>query len=189
MDGGVYGSNIEYCILFWGGLNMEIRLLDAEDAELYRELRLRSLKENPEAFLTTFEIESEKPFEQTQRNLKISDNHFTLGAFAENKLVGIVTFVRESNPKTMHKGNIYAMYVSPDFRGKRFGEALIRELISKAKKQCIGLEQINLTVISNNAIAKRLYEAAGFVIYGTELKALKSGNQYWDEDLMVLRLN
>ena len=32
---------------------MEIRILDLQDAEIYRELRLKSLKENPEAFLST----------------------------------------------------------------------------------------------------------------------------------------
>jgi len=61
--------------------------------------------------LTTFEIEVEKTIEQIQRNLKISDNQFTLGAFIKKEIVGIVTFVRENNPKTMHKGNVYALVV------------------------------------------------------------------------------
>lgn len=65
---------------------------------------------------------------------------------------------------------------------------MVLELINKAKL-CEGLEQINLTVISNNNAAKRLYETIGFVTYGTEQNALKNGYQYWDENLMVLRLN
>ncbi|WP_318671150.1 GNAT family N-acetyltransferase [Paenibacillus sp. PSB04] len=160
----------------------------SQDAEIYRELRLKSLKENPEAFLTTYEIEKDKPIEQLRRNLIASHNRFTLGAFINSGLIGIVTFVRESNPKTVHKGNIYAMYVQPEFRGNGAGKSLVQELISKAK-QCDGLEQINLTVISNNNAAKRLYESFGFVTYGTERNALKSGYQYWDENSMVLRLN
>jgi ribosomal protein S18 acetylase RimI-like enzyme len=167
---------------------LKIRVLDTEDADIYRELRLRSLKENPEAFLTTLEIEKEKPIEQVRNNLKTTDSRFTLGAFSDSELIGIVTFVRESNPKTIHKGNVYAMYVSPEFRGKGIGKALIQELVKRAN-QCDGLEQMNLTVISNNTAAKRLYETVGFVVYGTERYALKSGDQYWDEELMVLRLN
>jgi len=167
---------------------MKIRILDKRDAEIYRELRLKSLKENPEAFLTTYEIEKDKPIEQLQQNLVPSDNRFTLGAFINGQLIGIVTFVRESNPKVAHKGNIYAMYVSPDFRAKGIGKTLIQELIIKAK-QYEGLEQINLTVISKNTAAKRLYETNGFVTYGTERNAHKIGTQYWDEDLMALRLN
>ncbi|GGD67525.1 GNAT family N-acetyltransferase [Paenibacillus nasutitermitis] len=166
---------------------MEIRLLNREDAHRYRELRLKSLMENPEAYLTTYEIESAKPIEQVQQNLLPTDSRFTLGAFIVNELVGIVTFVRESNPKTLHKGNIYAMYVSPECRGKGTGKALIRRLIKRAA-HLGGLEQINLSVISTNTGAIRLYERSGFTGYGTERNALKSGDHYWDEELMVLRL-
>jgi hypothetical protein len=35
----------------------QIRLLESLDAEIYREIRLDSLKESPESFLTTYEIE------------------------------------------------------------------------------------------------------------------------------------
>nr|WP_260987018.1 hypothetical protein [Paenibacillus terrae] len=80
--------------------------MDSQDAEIYREMRLKSLKENPEAFLTTYEIEKDKPIEQLRRNLIASDHRFTLGAFINGGLIGIVTFVRESNPKIVHKGNI-----------------------------------------------------------------------------------
>ncbi|QJD84418.1 GNAT family N-acetyltransferase [Cohnella herbarum] len=166
---------------------MEIRLLSAEDAEIYRELRLHSLKENPAAFLTSFEMEIAKPFEQIQRNLSPTDNRFTLGAFNVNELIGMVTFVRGSNPKTMHKGNVFAMYVSSIYRGNGIGKMLIDELIKRAS-QYDGLERINLTVISNNSAAKRLYEKVGFVGYGIERNALKSGVHYWDEELMVLQL-
>jgi len=167
---------------------MEIRILDSKDAEMYRELRLQSLKENPEAFLTTYEMEKAKPLEQLQSNLIASDHRFTLGGFIDNELVGIATFVRESNPKIVHKGNVYAVYVSPERRGKGIGKSLVQHLVMKAK-QSDGLEQINLAVISNNHAAKRLYEKFGFVAYGTERNALKTGDQYWDEILMVLRLN
>ncbi|WP_306431085.1 GNAT family N-acetyltransferase [Paenibacillus sp. XY044] len=162
--------------------------MDSKDAEIYRELRLKSLKENPEAFLTTYEIEEDKPIEKLRGNLIASDNRFTLGAFINSVLIGTVTFVRESNPKIVHKGNVYAMYVAPEFREKGIGKSLVQELIIKAKK-CDGLEQINLTVISNNNAAKRLYETIGFVTYGTERNALKTECQYWDENLMVFRLN
>ncbi|GFN31774.1 GNAT family N-acetyltransferase [Paenibacillus xylaniclasticus] len=166
---------------------MEIRLLDSQDAGIYRELRLKSLKENAEAFLTTYEIEKEKPIEQLEQNLKVTEDRFTFGAFVDHELVGIVTFVREYHPKLRHKGNVYGMYVASDRRGKGIGRALLELLIARAR-QCIGLEQMNLVVMSDNIAAIRLYEAVGFVRYGTEIKAIKSGEQYWDEDYMCLRL-
>lgn len=165
----------------------QIRLLDSADAEIYREIRLKSLKDNPEAFLAVYELELDKSIEVTRNNLKPSDGRFTLGAFNENRVVGIVTFVRESGVKTNHKGNVYGMYVSPAFRGQGIGKALINKLVEQAK-QCDGLERINLTVISNNDAAKNLYRSTGFIVYGTEANALKVGGHYWDEDLMVLIL-
>jgi ribosomal protein S18 acetylase RimI-like enzyme len=166
---------------------MLIRLLESSDAEIYREIRLDSLKESPESFLTTFEIEKERTIEQIRQNLIATDSRFTLGAFMNNELVGIVTFVRESNLKIMHKGNVYAMYVSPKYRGQGIGKSLMTELVKRAKA-CRGLEQINLSVISNNTMAKSLYASIGFNVYGTERNALKSGDLYWNDDLMSIRL-
>ncbi|MCR8634689.1 GNAT family N-acetyltransferase [Paenibacillus radicis (ex Xue et al. 2023)] len=165
---------------------MNIRCLNPADAEIYREIRLKSLKENPEAFLTTYEIQLIKPIEEFQQNLEQTELKFTLGCFSKaNELAGIVTFVRESNPKITHKGTIYAMYVSPEFRGMRVGYALLTELIQRAK-QFPGLEQIKLTVVSNNLAAKKLYESIGFTTYGTERNAMKTNGQYWDDDMMVI---
>ncbi|WP_127534741.1 GNAT family N-acetyltransferase [Paenibacillus kobensis] len=166
---------------------MEIKLLDIGDAERYRELRIQSLRENPEAFLTTLEIQLAKTIEQVRDNLIPVNGKFTLGAFELHELVGMVTFVRESHPKTMHKGNLLAMYVSPEYRGHGIGKALVQELVSRAA-QLDGLEQINLTVIANNDAAKRLYASVGFEVYGTERNAMKEGGQYWDDEFMVLRL-
>ncbi|NOU92367.1 GNAT family N-acetyltransferase [Paenibacillus sp. LMG 31456] len=167
---------------------MNIRCLNPTDAEIYRQIRFTSLKENPEAFLTTYEIQLEKPIEEFQQNLQQTAMKFTLGCFTKaDELAGIVTFVRESNPKITHKGSIYAMYVNPEFRGMRVGYALLTELLQRAK-QLPGLEQINLTVVSNNLAAKRLYESVGFTTYGTERNAMKSNGQYWDDDLMSIIL-
>lgn len=75
------------------------------------------------------------------------------------------------------------MYVSQDMRGNGLGRLLMLELIRKAK-DCDGLEQINLTVVSNKESAKQLYRSVGFEIYGVERNALKYNGQYFDEDFM-----
>jgi RimJ/RimL family protein N-acetyltransferase len=165
---------------------MDIRILNESDAKLYQILRLRALKINPEAFGSTYEREVKFTLEAVAERLKPTEYKFVLGAFDEsNFLVGIVTFVRESSLKTAHKGNVYGMFVAPDIRGKGLGKSLLIELIRKAKN-CNGLEQINLTVVSLNETAKKLYESLGFQVYGIERNALKYNGQYFDEDLMVL---
>jgi ribosomal protein S18 acetylase RimI-like enzyme len=167
---------------------MNIRVLEQSDAPLYQQLRLSSLKVNPEAFGSTFEREAVYTLETVVERIKSTTDKFVLGAFdARSSLVGIVTFMRETSLKTAHKGNVYGMYVAPEMRGKGLGKLLMLELIVMAKA-CDGLEQVNLTVVSNNGSAKKLYESVGFEVYGVERNALKFNGQYFDEDFMVLKL-
>ncbi|AIQ44336.1 GNAT family N-acetyltransferase [Paenibacillus sp. FSL R7-0297] len=167
---------------------MYLRMLTSVDAEVYRELRLQSLRLHPEAYLSSYESEKKLSIVTTRIRLEPSENNFTLGAFdGEEKLVGIVTFFRESRPKIDHKANIYSVYVDSDVRKQGVGRRLMVELIARAR-QLPGLEILNLTVTSNNVAAKRLYESLGFICYGTEPKAMKLGDEYLDEDLMILML-
>lgn len=62
------------------------------------------------------------------------------------------------------------------------------ELISQASL-IEGLEQLHLGVVTANPTAIGLYSLLGFQIYGTAPRALKQGEQYWDEHLMVLHLS
>ncbi|MET4562342.1 RimJ/RimL family protein N-acetyltransferase [Lysinibacillus parviboronicapiens] len=167
---------------------MKIRILNEADAQLYQKVRLSALKINPEAFGSTYEREVKFSLEAVAERLEPAKDRFVLGAFNyDGSLVGIVTFMRENSLKTSHKGNVFGMYVAPEGRGQGFGKSLMMELISKAKN-CDGLEQINLTVISENSSAKRLYKSLGFEVYGVERNALKFNGQYFDEDLMVLNI-
>jgi RimJ/RimL family protein N-acetyltransferase len=167
---------------------MTIRILNESDAQMYQELRLSALKINPEAFGSTYEREVKFALETVVERLKPNDDKFVLGAFEDrNLLVGIVTFMRESSPKTAHKGNVYGMFVEPEMQGRGLGKSLLLELIRKAKN-CNGLEQINLTVVSSNEPAKKLYKSIGFQVYGVEKNALKFSGEYFDEDLMVLKI-
>ncbi|MEC0170539.1 GNAT family N-acetyltransferase [Paenibacillus graminis] len=167
---------------------MYIRTLTSADAEIYRGLRLQSLLQNPEAFLSTYESELKISIVTIRIRLEPADDHFTLGAFdAGEKLVGILTFFRESRPKIHHKAHVYSVYVDPGARQQGVGRLLMLELISRATA-LPGLEILNLSLTSTNLPAKRLYESLGFICYGTEPKAMKLGEEYLDEDLMYLQL-
>jgi len=168
---------------------LSIRVLQESDVLLYQELRLSSLKLNPEAFCSTYEREAGFSLDVVVERITPSQDKFVLGAFDQSgSLLGIVTFMREVSLKSTHKGNVYGMYVAPKVRGCGVGKSLMLELIRRAKV-CEGLEQINLSVISNNDPARKLYESLGFQLYGVERNALKSNGQYYDEEFMVLKLN
>ena len=120
---------------------------------------------------------------------KDKEDSFTLGAYFENSLAGIVSFSRDGNnrEKLRHKGILFRMYVSKEFRRKGIAKQLIEELINRVKK-VKNIEQINLTVISNNENAKKLYEKFGFETFGSEKNAIKWKGKYFTEDQMVLKL-
>lgn len=113
---------------------------------------------------------------------------FYLGAFEEESLVGMVGFFRENGLKGQHKGYIISMYTAPEQRGRGVGKALVAEAIVQARA-IPGIEQLHLAVVTTNTAARQLYQSLGFEVYGLEPRALKQGEQYWDEELMVLRLH
>jgi len=167
---------------------MITRILQESDARVYHQLRLAGLQSDPEAFGATYERESTFALEAIVERIRPTEGKFAIGAFSESGLlIGIVTFVRDGGLKTSHKGNLYGMYVSREFRGQGAGKQLMLEVIRLAR-QCEGLEQLNLTVVSTNESAKRLYASLGFETYGVERRALKHKGKYYDEDLMVLSL-
>jgi ribosomal protein S18 acetylase RimI-like enzyme len=94
-------------------------------------------------------------------------------------------FFRRRGEKIRHRGGIWGVYVSEECRGKGIGRALLGELIGLLQL-LPGMQQVALAVSSQNAGARGLYESLGFEVYGCERRALKIGDEYVDEELMVL---
>jgi len=165
---------------------MTIHPLDASHAEAYRQLRLEALEQYPEAFASSHEEEQAWPIERFSNRLNSSDK-FTLGAWLDQTLIGSVTLIPEQRTKLKHRANIVAMYVRPEHRSSGIGRQLMQQAIELARE--LGhIEQIYLSVMAHNEPAKRLYMALGFEAYGKDWRALKIGDAYHDEELMVLFL-
>jgi ribosomal protein S18 acetylase RimI-like enzyme len=165
---------------------VQIRVLEPADWEAYRAIRLEALANAPEAFAADLEEQRRLAPEDWANRLRGADS-FVLGAFENDRIVGMVGFVRQRGPKLRHKGTVWGMYVSPGCRGKGAGRLLMQELIERARR-LDGLEQLTLTVVSDNAPARQLYLSLGFQVYGREPRALKVGERYLDEELMILLL-
>ncbi|WP_419420684.1 N-acetyltransferase family protein [Legionella sp. D16C41] len=161
---------------------MNIELIKNKDWKQFRTLRLEALLSNPEAFGSSFEEEvnlSDKEFE-------INFNKSTIfGAFEEKDLIGCVGFFIYSFLKMKHKGAVFSMYTKPEYRNLGVGNALLQYVIAYAKDKVM---QLHLTVVTTNRAAIELYQKNGFTIYGTEPRALKVNDQFYDEHLMVLNL-
>jgi ribosomal protein S18 acetylase RimI-like enzyme len=153
--------------------------LEASDAELYRAIRLESLRVDPEAYGSAFETEDARPM--TAFTERLMQSHL-LGAFDGDDLLGIAGFQREDGPKREHKGHLWGVYVRPAARGKGVGRKLCEAVIEIARHE---VEVILLTVTSTNGRARRLYQHLGFVEFGLERRARKVDDRYYDDVLMA----
>jgi ribosomal protein S18 acetylase RimI-like enzyme len=164
--------------------SISIRRLSLADTEAYVTLMHSGLSDHPESFRISPNDAGEPlvPFASSKPDA------FTLGAWLEDhRLVGTVSFERETRVKFKHKGLLYRMYVHVDAAGRGIGRRLIRETVARARK-IEGLEQINLTVVASNVRAKHLYSSEGFKSFALEERGLKMGASYFDEEQMALRL-
>ena len=147
---------------------MQIRRLTPADAILYRSLRLRALREHPDAFTSSYEDDAQQPVEAAAARLA---QHAFWGAYQASELYGIVGLEGETRPKNRHKATVVGMYVAPEVAGQGVGRALLQALVEHAR--AAGLASLVLTVTEGNAAAIHLYQAAGFRSFGIEPDAIR----------------
>ena len=160
---------------------LTIKILEDKDWCIFRTLRLEALLDHPEAFGSSYDEEAKFSMEAFKDNYKKCD---IFGAFLNEQLVGCAGFFVHSFTKMGHRGFLFAMYIRPDHRGFGIADTLVKAIIKHARKKVI---QIHLGVVTTNKIAVRLYEENGFRIYGTEPRAIKVKDAYYDEHWMVLK--
>ncbi len=158
------------------------RLLPA-DVCIYREIRLEALLTSPEAFGSTYQSESAEPFTWFADRL---NNAAVFGAFDGSDLVGVAGFFGNKGRKEAHKGTLWGMYVRSSARETGVGRRLVQTVLDYARQR---VELIQLTAVSGNEPARRLYASLGFIEYGFEKNSLKQDGRYWDEVLMVKPLS
>lgn len=170
----------------------QIRWIGPEDAPAYQALRLAGLREAPSAFGSSHEQEKDEPVEAVRLRLSQPEGSARewgiLGAFISGQLVGTMGIRRLTAIKQRHQLQIWGVYVSPLHRGGGTARILLAEALSFARS-VPGALLVKLSVNSGNLAALRLYQAAGFSVYGTEPAALCIDGELHDEHLMQLWLH
>jgi ribosomal protein S18 acetylase RimI-like enzyme len=167
--------------------DIEIRVLNETDAADLWAIRLEALQKESNAFGESAGEHQAISIDSFATRIRAASGNLRLGAFLDGQLVGILHFHRSGRTKTRHRASIHAVYVKEPYRRRGIARALLTEILRIARLQS-GVEQIELAVGSEQTAAKRLYESFGFKYYGREKRALKVGDDYVDQDLMVLRL-
>ncbi len=149
---------------------------------------MEALETDPRAFSSSAEEHRRSTVEQTaERIRRVENGNFVAGAFDNEQLIGTVGFYRETCLKTRHKGFIWGVYVTPSNRGRGVGKALLQAALDRIKAH-VDVRQINISVTSTQDTAERLYRSVGFESFALERESLKIGEEYLDEQWMVLRL-
>ena len=114
--------------------------------------------------------------------LKNKDKIVIIGAFIENKLIGICD-ISLGYGATSHVGD-FGITVDKEYRGEGIGKILMELVIKKAIENIKGLKIITLEVFDINLIAKNLYKKFGFTEYGKLPNGLKRRGKFSDSILM-----
>jgi RimJ/RimL family protein N-acetyltransferase len=154
------------------------------DAAEYQALRLEGFVRHPLDFRIAPEDESGLSSETVAERL---EREFVAGGFQGNELVGIAGLARYEGAKLRHRGLLWGMYVREQARGSGLADQLMQLLLDQAGM--LALEHVILTVAAENRRARRLYERWGFSVYGLEPRAIKVNDAYYDEALMIRRLD
>ena len=143
---------------------ISIRRLRVGEADLYREVRLASLREAPYAFSTSYDSaasrSAESWHEQADGTARGSDR-VTFIAFSGDFPIGIAALYRI--PDEPDTGEILQVWVAPEFRGKGVASSLLVSVFEWAGRN--NFRSVKATVTRTNTSAVRFYEKCGFDLH------------------------
>jgi GNAT superfamily N-acetyltransferase len=152
-----------------------IRLIGDEDWTAFRDIRLRSLLDTPDAFGSTYGEEStasENAWRDWAAGRWRNGTAAVFLAEDEGRAVGTATGAAyDAAPGEAH---VYAMWVAPDARGAGVGRALLDAVARWARDR--GDSRLQLQVTEANDPARAFYGACGFIETG-ERVPLREGSE------------
>ncbi|HBP31985.1 MAG: GNAT family N-acetyltransferase [Advenella sp.] len=160
-------------------LPFEIAILNADDAAAFRRFRLAALQSAPQDFGSSHAAESAQPLAFFRDRLRTSK---VWAARKDGAIVGTAGLAPWLGVREQHKGFVWGVFVASHVRGQGIAQALLTRLLAYADQH---YEQVTLSATAANTPALKLYQEAGFEIYGKEPRSLKDETGYSDELLMV----
>jgi GNAT superfamily N-acetyltransferase len=120
-------------------------------------VRLRALRDAPDAFWTSAGQDAAQPPEVLRARLERPETVHLVAARPTGD-VGLV--VGAPHRKTPENAALHAMWVAPEARGTGVGAALVAEVVTWAKRA--GYRRLRLDVVDTNEAAIGLYDRLGF---------------------------
>jgi len=160
---------------------IQIQQLKPSQWKILKEIRLKALKDTPDAFGST--IEKEIIYTEADWKQKLSRQDCkTIIAYSEDSIpVGIAVGAPYGDD-----AGLFAMWVDSKQRGKGIGSLLIDTIITWAEEK--QSNAIRLDVTDHNHAAITLYQAKGFVKTGQK-GTLQAPREHIREHQRILSLN
>lgn len=152
-----------------------VRKFISDEWAVYKDLRLRSLSDSPDAFGKTFAEEQKRSDDEWSNRLLSgvqSDVDIPLIAEVNGQPVGLAWGrIEEHRPDT---ANLYQMWVAPNYRSKGIGGLLLENVIAWAEFK--NVSYLELGVKFRESPALRLYKRYGFLPAGKPEKSRPSSD-------------
>jgi len=153
---------------------MRIREATEDEWERIRDVRLRALRDAPDAYGSTFDREAtavEGDWRSWITGWEGADRQVLFVAEEGDAWRGLALGVRwREHPDP---ANLYAMWVAPQARRAGVGRALVEAVCAWAEEE--GASTVHLCVTDSNEGAAAMYQRCGFVPTG-ERSALREGS-------------
>jgi len=126
-------------------------------------------------------LESETAFLNSILERIKNNKSVMLLVFAGDKLIGNCAI--ELGKRTERHVGTLGISIAKDYRGKGIGKILLEQTEKEAIENLEGLEIIFLTAFASNEKAIKMYEKAGYKVFGKFPKGIKLENGYDDHVL------
>lgn len=162
---------------------MLIRRILPDEGPNLRDIRLRALRDAPEAFGGKIDESANRPdshWDDWARRASSGDDECVWVAETEGTLIGLIgAFTVRDRPDHRH---LVATWTDPVYRNRGIATKLTQAIIDWCKG--FGAARLGLWVVDGNTTAQHLYERTGFVM--TDVAEPLPSNPDLTERLMVL---
>ena len=161
---------------------MIIRNIKLEDAENFLRMLLELDKETEYMMFEPGERINDVNIQRSRIKEMLTDRNLLLIAEENNEIVGFISVERGIPRRIKHVGYI-VVGIRKDFRKQGIGTRFFEELEIWARQN--NITRLELTVMCNNVVAKKLYEKMGFQIEGIKKNSMLVNGKYVDEFYMA----
>lgn len=149
-----------------------VRQLSGADWEIYRNIRLESLKNEPAYFSPS---RDETAFTEGDWRERLGNGYAaTFGLFAGEEIIGSSGIMRENNDAGAERAFLVGMYIRKEYRRRGLSAKLFKVRMDWAKEQK-GIKKLVLEHREDNLAVQKAHQKLGFRLVSSRKKMWPDG--------------